>query len=77
MFGIIFMMLVFGYILFMDGGWSVMWFFFDYGMIGFFIVVFFFWKIFCKSIYVRLGNVDISFGGFKEEIDNYEFFYVL
>lgn len=76
MFGTTFMMLASGYTLFMTGGWDVMWFFLDYGMIGFFIVAFVFWKIFRRSTYVRPGNADISLGGLKEEIDNYELLYV-
>ncbi|KAL2213224.1 general amino acid permease [Sarocladium strictum] len=75
-FGTTFMMLASGYTLFMNGGWDVMWFFLDYGMIGFFIVAFIFWKIFRRSTYVRPGNADISLGGLKEEIDNYELLYV-
>jgi amino acid transporter len=76
MFGTTFMMLASGYTLFMNGGWDVMWFFLDYGMIGFFIVAFIFWKTFRRSTYVRPGNADISLGGLKEEIDNYELLYV-
>ena len=66
------MILAGGYDLFLTGGWSVKWFFLDYGMIGFFIISFIFWKFFFKSKYVRPGTADLSLGGLKEEIDNYE-----
>ena len=70
--GTTFMILAGGYDLFLTGGWSVKWFFLDYGMIGFFIISFIFWKFFFKSKYVRPGTADLSLGGLKEEIDNYE-----
>ncbi|KAK8066946.1 hypothetical protein PG997_013693 [Apiospora hydei] len=74
--GTLFMILAAGYDLFMDGGWDVMWFFLDYGMIGFFIVAFFFWKFAFKSTYVRPGTADLGIGGMREEIDSYEAMYV-
>lgn len=70
--GTSFMLLAGGYDLFLKGGWSVMWFFLDYGMIGFFIVAFVGWKLVFKTMYVRPGTADLSLGGLKEEIDNYE-----
>ena len=70
--GTLFMVLAGGYDLFMTGGWDVMWFFLDYGMIGFFVLAFLFWKLFFRSRYVRPGTADLSLGGLKEEIDNYE-----
>jgi yeast amino acid transporter len=76
MFGTTFMILASGYDLFLSGGWSVMWFFFDYGMIAFFVLAFLFWKLFRKSSYVRPGTADLSLNGLKEEIDNYELLYV-
>ncbi|KAF2642622.1 amino acid permease [Massarina eburnea CBS 473.64] len=72
--GTLFMLLAAGYSLFMTGGWDVMWFFLDYGMIGFFIVAFIAWKIIHRTKYVRPGTADISLGGLKEEIDEYEAF---
>lgn len=66
------MILAGGYDVFLTGGWSVMWFFLDYGMIGFFLIAFAFWKVFFKSKYVRPGTANLSLGGLKEEIDNYE-----
>ncbi|WQF84159.1 Putative amino acid permease/ SLC12A domain-containing protein [Colletotrichum destructivum] len=74
--GTLFMLLAAGYDLFLTGGWDVMWFFLDYGMIGFFILAFIGWKVFFKTRYVRPGTADISLGGAKEEIDQYEALYV-
>lgn len=70
--GTLFMLLAGGYDLFLTGGWDVMWFFLDYGMIAFFILAFIFWKFVFKSRYVRPGTADLSLGGLREEIDNYE-----
>ncbi|KAJ5537270.1 amino acid permease [Penicillium frequentans] len=70
--GTSFMLLAGGYDLFLKGGWSVMWFFLDYGMIGFFIVAFVGWKLVFRTKYVRPGTADLSLGGLKEEIDSYE-----
>ncbi|KAJ5785308.1 amino acid permease [Penicillium pulvis] len=70
--GTSFMLLAGGYDLFLKGGWSVMWFFLDYGMIGFFIVAFVGWKLVFRTKYVRPGSADLSLGGLKEEIDSYE-----
>lgn len=70
--GTLFMLLAGGYDVFLKGGWDVMWFFLDYGMIGFFIVAFVAWKLIFRSTYVRPGNADLSLGGLKEEIDDYE-----
>ncbi|KAJ5953247.1 hypothetical protein N7454_000143 [Penicillium verhagenii] len=70
--GTSFMLLAGGYSVFLKGGWSVMWFFLDYGMIGFFIVAFVGWKLAFKTKYVWPGTADLSLGGLKEEIDNYE-----
>ena len=70
--GTLFMLLAGGYDVFLKGRWDVMWFFLDYGMIGFFIVAFIFWKVVFRSRYVRPGTADLSLGGLKEEIDNYE-----
>ncbi|CAK7274952.1 hypothetical protein SEPCBS119000_006437 [Sporothrix epigloea] len=76
MFGLTFMMLAAGYDLFLSGGWSTMWFFLDYGMIFFFIVLVVIWKIVTRSTYIRPGEADISLGGLKEEIDRYEELYL-
>ncbi|KAJ5672017.1 amino acid permease [Penicillium longicatenatum] len=73
--GTSFMILAEGYDLFLEGGWSVMWFFLDYGMIGFFIVAFLGWKLVFRTKYVRPGTADLSLGGLKEEIDNYDTIY--
>lgn len=70
--GTLFMLLAGGYDIFLSGRWSTMWFFLTYAMIGFFIVAFVFWKLVFKSTYVRPGTADLSLGGLKEEIDNYE-----
>ncbi|KZL69416.1 general amino acid permease [Colletotrichum tofieldiae] len=74
--GTLFMLLAAGYDLFLTGGWDVMWFFLDYGMIGFFILAFIGWKLVFKTRYVRPGTADISLGGSKEDIDQYESLYV-
>lgn len=74
--GTSFMLLAGGYDLFLTGGWDVMWFFLDYAMIGFFIMTFSFWKLCFKSKYVWPGMADLSLGGLKEEIDNYEALYM-
>lgn len=74
--GTIFMLLAGGYDLFMTGGWDVMWFFLDYAMIGFFILTFCGWKLWFRSGYVRPGTADLTLGGLKDEIDNYEAVYV-
>jgi amino acid transporter len=70
--GTLFVLLMAGYDLFLDGGWDVMWFFLDYGMIGFFILAFVFWKLVWRSKYIRPGTADLGLGGLKEQIDNYE-----
>lgn len=70
------MLLAGGYDIFLAGGWDVMWFFLDYAMIGFFFLAFAFWKICFRSKYVSPGTADLSLGGLKEEIDNYEAVYV-
>jgi amino acid transporter len=70
--GTIFMLLAGGYDLFLTGGWDVMWFFLDYGMIGFFIVALLGWKLFSRTQYVWPGTADLSLGGLKGEIDAYE-----
>ncbi|CAK7234505.1 hypothetical protein SEUCBS140593_008964 [Sporothrix eucalyptigena] len=74
--GLTFMLLAGGYDLFLSGGWSTMWFFLDYGMIFFFIILIIVWKVVTKSTYVRPGQADISLGGLKEEIDHYEEMFV-
>ncbi|KAK8041411.1 hypothetical protein PG994_014418 [Apiospora phragmitis] len=74
--GTLFMILAAGYDLFLDGGWDVMWFFLDYGMIAFFVAAFAFWKLAFRSTYVRPGTTDLSIGGLREEIDSYEAMYV-
>jgi amino acid transporter len=74
--GTSFMVLAGGYDLFMKDGWDVMWFFLDYGMIGFFIVAFIGWKLIFKTKYIWPGTADLSLGGLKEEIDNYEALYM-
>lgn len=75
--GTLFMLLAAGYDLFIDGGWDVMWFFLDYGMIAFFVIAFVGWKVVFRSRYVRPGTADLSLGGLREEIDNYEAVHVL
>ncbi|KAB5542723.1 hypothetical protein GE09DRAFT_1290025 [Coniochaeta sp. 2T2.1] len=57
-----------GYTLFLTGGWDVMLFFLDYGIIGGFILAFLFWKFVFKSKYVRPGTADLSLGGLGGEI---------
>lgn len=74
--GTAFMLLAGGYDLFLDGGWDVKWFFLDYAMIGFFFLAFCGWKLCRRSRYIRPGTADLSLGGLKEEIDNYEAVYV-
>ncbi|KAJ6027818.1 hypothetical protein N7499_001278 [Penicillium canescens] len=74
--GTSFMVLAGGYDLFMKDGWDVMWFFLDYGMIGFFIIAFLGWKLIFKTNYIWPGTADLSLGGLKEEIDNYEALYM-
>jgi amino acid transporter len=76
MFGTAFMMLAAGYDLFLSGGWSTMWFFLTYGMIGFFAITFVFWKVVYRTKYIRPGTADLSLGGLKDEIDQYEAMYV-
>ncbi|KAL6410731.1 General amino acid permease AGP2 [Ilyonectria robusta] len=73
--GTTFMLLAGGYSLFLSGGWDVMWFFLDYGMIAFFVIMFVGWKVIFRTKYVRPGTADLSLGGLKEEIDNYEAIY--
>ena len=70
--GTTFMLLAAGYDLFITGGWSIKWFFLDYGMIGFFIVLAVGWKVVRRSSYVRPGTADLTIGGLKDEIDQYE-----
>lgn len=70
--GTLFMCLAGGYDVFLAGNWSTMWFFLDYGMIGFFVLAFVFWKVVFRSSYVRPGTADLTLGGLKNEIDEYE-----
>ncbi|EPE10853.1 general amino acid permease [Ophiostoma piceae UAMH 11346] len=70
--GTTFMLLAAGYDLFITGGWSIKWFFLDYGMIGFFVILTVGWKVVCRSTYVRPGTADLTIGGLKNEIDQYE-----
>ncbi|KAK8002043.1 hypothetical protein PG991_014265 [Apiospora marii] len=74
--GTLFMVLAAGYDMFLDGGWNVMWFFLDYGMIGFFVVALVGWKVVFRTKYVSPGTADLSLGGLREEIDDYEGMYV-
>jgi amino acid transporter len=74
--GTLFMSLAAGYDLFLKSRWDVMWFFLTYGMIGFFALAFIFWKVAFKSKYVRPGTADLSLGGLKDEIDQYEAMYI-
>lgn len=74
--GTLFMLLAGGYDLFLKGGWSIMWFFLTYAMIGFFVLAFVFWKLVFKSSYVRPGTADLSLGGLREEIDAYEMLFI-
>lgn len=74
--GTLFMLLAGGYDLFLKGGWSVMWFFLTYAMIGFFVLAFVFWKLVFKSSYVHPGTADLSLGGLREEIDAYEMMFI-
>ncbi|KAI0020433.1 amino acid permease [Xylariomycetidae sp. FL0641] len=67
--------LLLGYDVFIWGGWDVMWFFLDYAMIGFFIVLFALYKVIRRTRYVPPGTADLSLGGLKEEIDAYEAIY--
>ena len=62
--------------MFLKGGWSIMWFFLTYAMIGFFVIAFVFWKLVFKSSYVRPGTADLSLGGLREEIDAYEMMFI-
>jgi amino acid transporter len=70
--GTLFMLLAGGYDLFLKGGWSTMWFFLTYAMIRFFVLAFVIWKLVFRSSYVRPGTADLSLGGLREEIDDYE-----
>jgi amino acid transporter len=70
--GTLFMLLAGGYDLFLKGGWSTMWFLLTYAMIGFFVLAFVIWKLVFRSSYVRPGTADLSLGGLREEIDDYE-----
>ncbi|KAK5169197.1 uncharacterized protein LTR77_006506 [Saxophila tyrrhenica] len=70
--GPLFMIFAGGYDVFLKGNWSVMWFFLDYSMIGFFIVAFVGWKLIFRTSYVQPGTADLSLGGLKDEIDKYE-----
>ncbi|KXJ87270.1 amino acid permease [Microdochium bolleyi] len=70
--GTLIMLIFSGWSLFTDGGWDVMWFFLDYGMIAFFVLAYAGWKIVKRTKYVRPGTADLSLGGLKEEIDTYE-----
>jgi amino acid transporter len=74
--GTLFMLLAGGYDVFLKGGWSVKWFLLDYAMIAFFIAAYVFWKVVFKSTYVWPGTADLSLGGLKEEIDNYEAMFI-
>ncbi|KAL2833021.1 amino acid permease/ SLC12A domain-containing protein [Aspergillus cavernicola] len=74
--GTAFMLLAGGYDLFLTGGWDVMWFFLDYGMIAFFLIALLGWKLVSKSKYVWPGTADLTLGGLKEEIDNYQAVYL-
>lgn len=66
------MTLVLGYNLFLAGGWDIASFFLNYVMIGVFVVMFVFWKLFRRTRYVRPGTADLQLGNIKREIDEYE-----
>ena len=51
-------------------------FFLSYTMCGFFPIAFIFCKVYKKTKYVKPGTADLSLGGLKEEIDEYEATYV-
>ncbi|KAK7425546.1 hypothetical protein QQZ08_007987 [Neonectria magnoliae] len=74
--GTLFMLLAGGYNLYLSGGWEIMWFWLTYGMIAFFLIAFVSWKLIFKTKYVWPGTADLSLGGLKEEIDNYEAIYI-
>lgn len=51
-------------------------FFLSYTMCFFFPIAFVFWKVYKKTKYVKPGTADLSLGGLREEIDEYEATYV-
>lgn len=63
-----------GFDLFVDmpNNWSTQYFFLNYAMLAFYILMFMGWKIIKKTQYVKPGEVDFGIGGAKEEIEIHE-----
>ncbi|KAI9737839.1 MAG: hypothetical protein M1834_009208 [Cirrosporium novae-zelandiae] len=74
--GVVVMMLVLGYDLFITGGWSLLYFFLDYTMLAAFPLAFIGWKLVKRTKYVRPEVADLTLGTTKKEIDVYEELYV-
>lgn len=56
----------------MPNNWSTQYFFLNYAMLAFYILMFMGWKIIKKTRYVKPGEVDFGMGGAKGEIETHE-----
>lgn len=66
--------LLLGFDVFVDmpNNWSIKYFFLNYSMLAFYVVMFLGWKIFKKTKYLKPMEVDLGLGEAKNEIEAYE-----
>lgn len=66
--------LLLGFDLFVDieNNWSLKYFFLDYAMLVFYVVMFVGWKVAKRTSFIPPSQVDLTLGGMKHEIDAYE-----
>ncbi|KAL4877392.1 amino acid permease-domain-containing protein [Aspergillus karnatakaensis] len=66
--------LLLGFDLFVDmpNNWSVRYFFLDYAMLAFYVVMFVGWKVVKKTRYMKPTEVDLGLGGARSEIEAHE-----
>ncbi|KAL3457283.1 amino acid permease-domain-containing protein [Aspergillus heterothallicus] len=66
--------LLLGYDIFVDmpNNWSIRYFFLNYAMLAFYVVMFVGWKVIKKTRYLKPTEVDLGLGNAKEEIELHE-----
>ncbi|KIA75911.1 general amino acid permease [Aspergillus ustus] len=66
--------LLLGFDLFVDvpNNWSIQYFFLNYAMLAFYVVMFVGWKVVKRTRYMKPTEVDLGVGNAKEEIDMHE-----
>ena len=75
-FGCTVMLLVLGFEIFFPGEWTLRDFFLNYTMLVVFPGALYVWKFVNKTRYVRPGTADLTLGGLRGEIDEYEELFV-